>query len=355
MKDPKHCDIKSSCFVKGFEEIAKLRDHLKSVHRICEELQQKLNFRQEPFRNLKDKDEKWKLAFQILFPEVPKDHVPPSRLGDPAPFAFAHERDAKHNLKLNELGHLFENQIWARFGKEKAVHVVDFIHSVSPIFRDVAKMWLELNEAVSLGTSTTLRSLQISLDEKPAAIDYSLDLPTPDTSFDYHSGSTEMMAPSSPNGASTHQLHTLKVEDSNCDDMLSPEPIETHGLPDSTSFSTTPLTLPGSSVLTESAPNNGLRQDCAHTLLESANSPVSLKVEEQESTLVDYHIPSGPCDPSANLYDEFDPTEWQDLFNFSAFSSFQYPHHMPDHVDENDGWWRRRSIGNSDTGIVGLN
>ncbi|KAJ4355836.1 uncharacterized protein N0V89_003857 [Didymosphaeria variabile] len=53
-----------------------MRDHLKDVHDLSKDLLAKLNFKSGRFRSLKTIEEKWKHAFIILFPEVPKDDVP---------------------------------------------------------------------------------------------------------------------------------------------------------------------------------------------------------------------------------------------------------------------------------------
>jgi hypothetical protein len=52
------------------------RDHLKDVHHLSKDLLEKLNFKSGRFRSLNTLREKWKLAFIILFPEVPKDEIP---------------------------------------------------------------------------------------------------------------------------------------------------------------------------------------------------------------------------------------------------------------------------------------
>ncbi|KAL1605234.1 hypothetical protein SLS60_004778 [Paraconiothyrium brasiliense] len=53
-----------------------MRDHLKDVHDLSQDLLAKLNFKGGRFRSLKTIEEKWKHAFIILFPETPKDNVP---------------------------------------------------------------------------------------------------------------------------------------------------------------------------------------------------------------------------------------------------------------------------------------
>ncbi|KAF2448278.1 hypothetical protein P171DRAFT_209872 [Karstenula rhodostoma CBS 690.94] len=80
-----------SCRMTGFSEVAKIRDHLKDVHNLSKDILDKLNFKSGRFRSLKTLEEKWKLAFIILFPEVPKDEIPsPLRHEIQAPFGIDH-------------------------------------------------------------------------------------------------------------------------------------------------------------------------------------------------------------------------------------------------------------------------
>ncbi|KAF1968443.1 hypothetical protein BU23DRAFT_572345 [Bimuria novae-zelandiae CBS 107.79] len=66
-----------SCWCTGFNEIAKMRDHLKDVHNLSKtQLDTELNFKGSRFRSLKTLGEKWKFTFTILFPDVPKDKIP---------------------------------------------------------------------------------------------------------------------------------------------------------------------------------------------------------------------------------------------------------------------------------------
>ncbi|KAL1796593.1 hypothetical protein ACET3X_005133 [Alternaria dauci] len=68
--DPKSYQM-SSCKGKGFNELAKMKDHFKQVHGSSQEVRNAdLNFKKKEYTSLATLGDKWRLVFRRLFPHV---------------------------------------------------------------------------------------------------------------------------------------------------------------------------------------------------------------------------------------------------------------------------------------------
>ncbi|KAH7115127.1 hypothetical protein B0J11DRAFT_124279 [Dendryphion nanum] len=76
-KDPITHHKTTSCRGRGFCEMAKLKDHLKDIHRLPKRTIESLNFKGATFNKLRTIEEKWTQVFKILFPKVHHDDIPP--------------------------------------------------------------------------------------------------------------------------------------------------------------------------------------------------------------------------------------------------------------------------------------
>lgn len=235
-------------------------------------MQSKLNFRSEPFRSLKDKDSKWKRAFQILFPEIPKNEIPSPRLSLETPLAAVHSETDEITLDFNAFRHLLENQFWAEYGNETTVPIVEFMQRFSHNFVDIGKMWLGLSSDSHIGSTTSVRHFQTILDDPPPVMNTAPDLspcsfdesdPSSPSEFSHDEGCGNQVI---SQGDGSKDYAAPAGENIKLDELLP----ESHGSELlATSKSPEPVT-----------PSDDM-------LLERADGPVTFKKEPHELTLAD--------------------------------------------------------------------
>lgn len=72
-RDPDQHVQAVSCYVRGFEAMSRLKQHLVQVHGVSKIL---LNFKNKQYSNLGTIEAKWNYVFRNLFPNVSDDDIP---------------------------------------------------------------------------------------------------------------------------------------------------------------------------------------------------------------------------------------------------------------------------------------
>ncbi|CAI6334773.1 unnamed protein product [Periconia digitata] len=151
MKDPQSC-AKAACRGNGYKEIAKLKDHLKDCHNLTKSLMSQLSFKSRRFTSLKSLEEKWKLAFSIIFPEVPKEKIPSgiaTRIGPVAALSKCQKcRQEKESIaekdksmvggegyvNIKAMRKMLHDRAWDMFKDGMEIHIADFMVAFGPLF-----------------------------------------------------------------------------------------------------------------------------------------------------------------------------------------------------------------------------
>jgi hypothetical protein len=365
MKDPKNSGIKSSCFAKGFAEVAKLRynhasfaqrfrmrfnqltmsrDHLKSVHFLSAELQERLNFRNEPFRSLGDKDAKWTLAFRIIFPEVPQNQIPLPRLSEsrhtPKNYIPVTPEIQKHTLKLQTLKYAIEHQLfWARYDANETLpdEVFDLFLGFNLVFENAAKMWLDPQFVTPEGVAPVARNVDVTLGVGCQPIStVSVDLDLPPLKVSDESGSKlfvdQVSAGDSPlNGV---------VEHENTKRMDSPSPTNESFELCNTNLPTppeSPVSMTSVLVLNVDASISKveeINEEIDPTLPGQIDIPTPIKVESPEEIHSVAQFSSASSELSMAMGSMVDSSdEWIEFFNLVALDAC--PNFVPQQVDDN--------------------
>ncbi|KAF1847456.1 uncharacterized protein K460DRAFT_414201 [Cucurbitaria berberidis CBS 394.84] len=134
-KDPKKHQ-KGSCRGVGYAEMGKLKDHLKDVHQLPKSIyKHKLNFKERKFTSLRGIDRKWKLVFQILFPEVHHDKIPSPYSNEDIIITAPLSND------LEVLRDNLRNILLARFRVDILCEIPDLEIEFDVLFSQAVKVW----------------------------------------------------------------------------------------------------------------------------------------------------------------------------------------------------------------------
>jgi hypothetical protein len=323
------------------------------VHYLSAELQDRLNFRNEPFRSLGDKDAKWTLAFRIIFPEVPQDQVPQPRLSEPMHTPKTYSPVApeiqKPTLELQTLKYAIENQLfWARYDANEPLPdaVFALFLEFDLVFNNAAKMWLDPQFATSDGIATAARNVDVILGvgcQPISTMGIDLDLPPFDESASNIIIDQASSFDSSLNGF-VEQENAKRV------DSLSPKnesfDLSNTGLPTPpespvSKTSALVLNMDASISKVESVSkvqelNEEINEEIDPTHPEQIDSPMPIKVESSEEIYSVAQFSSASSEPSMAMGSMVGGSdEWMEFFNFDALDTC--PDFEPQQVDDDCG------------------
>ncbi|KAF1961939.1 hypothetical protein CC80DRAFT_488321 [Byssothecium circinans] len=134
-----------SCRGAGFKEVAKLKDHLKDVHRVPQEvLKRDLNFKTTEFLRLESIDGKWKLVYRKLFPTTPVDEIPSPR----NPVC----QDTQSYVHIDEVRLKLYGELCTLFKKSNTIHINDLMKAFGSILDATVADPNSLDFAIKNGT-----------------------------------------------------------------------------------------------------------------------------------------------------------------------------------------------------------